>query len=80
MKSRKRVIVICGVVTLLFIILLILYGYDNTWRLWNIPTMSPHFADMRTITHGAESYAQGLDPMIENPGDPWHRRMNYPLL
>ncbi len=42
--------------------------------------MSPHFADLRTITHGAESYMQGLDPMIENPGDPWHRRMNYPRI
>lgn len=80
MKSRKRVIAILGIITSLFIILLVLYGYDNTWRLWNIPTMSPHFADIRTITHGAESYAQGLDPMIENPGDPWHRRMNYPRI
>lgn len=40
--------------------------------------MSPHFADIRAITGGAESYAQGLDPMIENPGDPWQRRLNYP--
>ena len=58
--------------------LLYLYGYNNTLRLWNVPIMSPHFADLRTITGGAESYAQGIDPMINNPGDPWGRRMNYP--
>jgi len=58
--------------------LFIFYGYEKTWRLWSIPTMSPHFADIRVITGGAESYAQGLDPMIENPGDPWQRRLNYP--
>ena len=40
--------------------------------------MSPHFADLRTITHGAESFAQGFDPMIENPADPWSRTLNYP--
>lgn len=67
-------------VLVVFGLLFSLYGYNDTWRLWNIPVMSQHFADLRTITHGAESYAQGLDPMIENPGDPWHRKMNYPRI
>ncbi len=78
MHSRQRVITVCCVVAVLFIALLGLYGYDNTWRLWNIPTIYPHFGDLRSITHGAETYAQGMDPMIENPADPWQRRMNYP--
>ncbi len=76
--SRRKVILACVLVTLVFGLLFSLYGYDRTWRLWNIPTMSPHFADLRVITGGAESYAQGFDPMIENPGDPWQRRLNYP--
>ncbi|MGD0216732.1 MAG: hypothetical protein ABSC45_04360 [Desulfobaccales bacterium] len=78
MKARRKVILACVLVTLGFGLLFSLYGYDRTWRLWNIPTMSPHFADLRAITGGAESYAQGFDPMIENPGDPWQRRLNYP--
>ena len=55
-------------------------GYDETWRLWNIPTMTPHFADLRSITAGAESYARGLDPMVNNPADPWGRAMSYPRI
>lgn len=78
MKSRTKVILSCGLAVFIFVLLFSLYGYNNTWRLWNIPTMTPHFVDLRTITHGAESYAQGFDPMIENPGDPWQRTLNYP--
>ncbi len=61
-------------------LLLGVYGFDNTWQLWNIPTMSPHFADLRTITGGAESARMGLDPMVENPADPWGRTMDYPRI
>lgn len=56
------------------------YGYERTWSLWNIPSMTPHFADLRTITGGAESHRLGLDPMLENPGDPWGRTMDYPRI
>lgn len=54
------------------------YGYERTWSLWNIPSMDPHFADLRTITGGAESHRRGLDPLAENPADPWRRTMDYP--
>ena len=78
MKSRRKVIWACGIVVLLFTMLFVFLGYNNTWRLWNIPVLEPHFADLRTITHGAESYAKGFDPMVENPEDPWQRPLNYP--
>jgi hypothetical protein len=38
------------------------------------------FADLRSITGGAESSALGYDPLYENPGDPWNRRMTYPRI
>ncbi len=60
--------------------LFLTYGYEATWELWNIPVMTPHFADLRSITGGAESSAAGLDPLYENPGDPWARPMNYPRI
>lgn len=42
--------------------------------------MTLPLGDLRVLTGGAESRRQGFDPMIENPGDPWHRRLNYPRL
>jgi len=65
-------------VVLLFLLLIHSQGYQATWELMGIPPMTPHFADVRVITHGAEAHSQGLDPLVNNPGDPWHRRMNYP--
>lgn len=40
--------------------------------------MTPHFADLRTVTGLSITLAQGYDPMIYNPGDPWQRPFNYP--
>lgn len=59
-------------------LLMVAYGPDRTWRLWNIPTMRPVFADARSITAGAESSRAGFDPLVRNPADPWQRVMNYP--
>ena len=78
--SRKKILLACCLAVLVFARLFTLFGYNNTWGLWNIPTMPPYFADLRSITHGADSYAQGFDPMIENPGDPLQRRLNYPRI
>lgn len=57
-----------------------LLGYEATWRLWGVPTMTPHFADLRAILGGLESLRMGHDPLIENPQDPWSRPMNYPRI
>lgn len=78
MKSRYNVISMTAAVVLLFLLLIHSQGYQAAWELMGIPPMTPHFADVRVITHGAEAHAQGLDPLINNPSDPWHRRMNYP--
>ena len=40
--------------------------------------MQRPFADLRTITGAADSLAAGLDPLVQNPGDPWGRAMTYP--
>ncbi|MCC6695912.1 MAG: hypothetical protein IT365_09825 [Candidatus Hydrogenedentes bacterium] len=68
----------CGACVLA--LLFLLYGYANTWKLWNIPVNLPCFADLRVITHGMESYALGYDPLLRNPQDPWERPMNYPRI
>ena len=56
------------------------WGCETTWRWFNVPALSPNFADMRVITSGAESRALGFDPMVSNPRDPWHRQLNYPRI
>lgn len=38
------------------------------------------FADLWTITYGAETYAQGIDPMVKNPCEPLGRPLNYPRI
>ncbi len=43
-----------------------------------VPTMQPRFADARAISGASVTLAQGLDPLITNPGDPLGRPMNYP--
>lgn len=58
--------------------LLAALGPQQMWKLWQIPVMPLSFADVRTITGGAETYGMGLDPLVVNPGDPWGRIMNYP--
>jgi hypothetical protein len=80
MNGRKTFFFIfLGVLTLVFFVYIRL-GYENIWKMWDIPIMLPHFADLRGITGGAESYALGYDPMYHNPGDPWGRRMNHPRI
>ncbi|HRX52521.1 MAG TPA: hypothetical protein P5571_14210 [Candidatus Krumholzibacteria bacterium] len=80
MRSRTRAILTCCTAVLLVGGLLRAVGPERTWGLWNIPPMSPCFADLRTITHGADAHALGLDPMLVNPTDPWGRRLDYPRL
>jgi hypothetical protein len=54
------------------------YGYENTWRLWNIPVYESPFLDIQLITGTAESLEKGFDPTIYNPYDPGKRIFNYP--
>jgi hypothetical protein len=54
-----------------------LRGWADTWRPI-VPTMSPVFADMRTVQGAIQSERLGFDPHFSNPGDPWARLMNYP--
>ncbi|MBL8750439.1 MAG: hypothetical protein JNK78_14850 [Planctomycetes bacterium] len=45
-----------------------------------VRTMEPHFADVRTFTGARVALDRGLDPLVENPGDPWNRPLNYPRI
>ncbi len=45
-----------------------------------VRTMDQHFADVRTFTGARVALDRGLDPFVENPGDPWSRPLNYPRI
>lgn len=71
---------ICGLIVAVMTmgLLFATRGYEQTWQLLGVPSMSPHFADLRVITGAATSITRGYDPMLSNPGDPWLRPLNYP--
>jgi len=56
------------------------FGWTRTWLAIFVPPTSPPFADMRGIQGTVLSTEQGLNPLISNPNDPWHRALNYPLI
>jgi len=80
MAGKRSLIIGTSLGIILIGTLSLFRGYESTWRLWNIPTMTPCFADAHDITSGAESKALGYDPYIYNPRDPWGRIQNYPRI
>ena len=83
-KSRKKIIAAIFLLVTIFLLFskaCASYGGSSyLFRFFAVPVMEPCFADLRTITGGAESKKQGFDPMVKNPGDPWNRVMNYPRI
>jgi hypothetical protein len=81
MKLKKCVLCVSFITAwLLIAVSIVTIGWATTWKGLLIPTMSPVFADMRTVQGALESLTQGLNPQVNNPGDPWGRVMNYPSI
>jgi hypothetical protein len=49
-------------------------------RRWNLPLDPPGFLDSRQFAWASEAYAQGYDPLIENPVNPNGHQLNYPRI
>lgn len=60
------------------LLMLAVMGWVDGFTALRVPAMSPAFADVRTIPGAWQAIAAGLDPRIDNPGDPWARPFNYP--
>lgn len=78
MRDRINIILICLGIISAFLLLFQFYGYENTWRLWNLDVMMPHFADNLGVLSWAEALAKGINPYEQSPFDPWGRISNYP--
>lgn len=76
--KKAQIIFLLGWFSIFASILFI--GWGDTWSMLVIPTMTPEFADMRTVQGALLSLSEGLDPQLNNPGDPWNRTMNYPSI
>jgi hypothetical protein len=50
----------------------------GAWQRMGVPSMSPSFADTRSITHAIECWRSGHDPYTDHGCDPWRRLYNYP--
>ncbi len=79
-RARSSILAVVLLVIGVLGSLLAILGADRTFALWGVPVVKPYFLDIRVITHGAIAYRQGLDPMVDNVGDPYHRPLNYPRL
>ncbi len=79
-SGRARLIAACAVIWGLLLALFSGYGYEKTYRLWGVPVLTPVFYDFRLIPGMAETLRMGLDPTLQNPGDPGGRIFNYPRI
>ena len=79
-ENKGKSLLIAGIVLMWGVlgILFITYGYDKTWKLWNVPVHPPVFRDFQLIPGSAESFRNGFEPSVENPDDPGQRIFNYP--
>ena len=80
--TQKEIILLFIFVSIisLFLITIFFYGWSKSWSFLKIPAMDPIFADMRIIQGALKTQLLGLNPYIENPGDPWNRTINYPSI
>ena len=67
-------------VVIAFATSIFLFGRSKVFALFGIGAMTPYFADLRQIAAAVDAEDRGLKPWLENPGDPWHRPLNYPVI
>lgn len=77
-RGKSLLIAMSVLIWILILVLFKTYGYEDTWHLWKVPTWKIAFLDFRLIPGSADSFRNGYEPSVENPGDPTQRIFNYP--
>ena len=79
-KENGFYIYLYGIFTISLVSTLGLYflGRVVFFEALGVPTMPLAFGDIRVLTGLNETLRLGLDPLVENPGDPWGRPFNQP--
>ncbi len=61
-----------------FILVALATDWTQLWGAVGIRSFSPPFMDLRSIPGAVDALTLGLNPFVENPGDPWNRPFTYP--
>ena len=79
-KISGRTAVLFAMLACFFLLLFTTFApqHYKIWRHLGVPSMSPSFADARTLTVALESNLEGADIWAPNARDPWKRAFNYP--
>jgi len=68
MSGKKALLLIVVVMLALIGLSFRFYGYEATWHLWNIPTIKPFFADLRTVIGWSDAIREGRNlPLMDYP-------------
>ena len=80
--SLQRIIspILFVLVTISLATFIYLFGPLKVFAFFGIDAMTPYFADLRQIAAAVDAEDRGLKPWLENPGDPWDRPLNYPVI
>lgn len=79
-RTRTMVLAALWFVPLLLFTSAFWFDWISVWAAMQLPSMTPHFADLRSITGGLATVNHGGDPLVANPHDPWNRPFNYPRI
>ena len=81
MRNPKKIFYVCVFVYVCTGVLLAWsIGYRGISQAYNIPVMPRSFSDITNLVWGAQSIADGYDPLYENPRDRFGRKMNHPRI
>jgi hypothetical protein len=80
--ARTRILLFALILSIMTVSVLSFVFLDTDFfiRKWHIPFDPPGFFDSRQLAWASESYAQGYDPLVENPVNPRGTRLNYPRI
>ena len=80
--TRTRLLLFISTILLITVSISLFVFLDNDFmiRKWNIPFAYGGFLDSRQLAWASESFAQGYDPLIENPNNPAGHQLNYPRI
>jgi hypothetical protein len=79
-NGRKLLVILSVGVLIVFYLFLRIFGEESVWGALDIPTWHPSFIDLRGVLSGLDAARLGVDPIYENPLDPYGRPVVYPRL
>lgn len=80
MSGKKNLLFALIAFVAAFLIQFFIFGYVETWRMWQVFPNYPHFNDLRGLLVWADLYGSGIDPRLYDHPSPSIQTMNYPRI